>query len=145
MSSSHVELPPATECNLIPASSLLKYCQGWFAQQKSNYIYRFISVSKQGRPQGVSEATCSEERLTSLSPGLPISVAWVFKAFQGFFHSPRLNSESEGGTSPWEQLLRNKPPHKANLYHRVKWCLSYCKCCQGYNRAGFICPFITIN
>lgn len=61
-------------------------------------------MSKQGWPRGASVAAlCERARtlweeadLSFLTACLPTSVpalAWFFKAFQGFFHSPRLNSE----------------------------------------------------
>lgn len=52
---------------------------------------------------------------------------------------------SERRTSPWEQLLENKPLNKANRYNQVKWCLNYYKYYPGYNRAEFICPFVTMK
>lgn len=97
---------------------------GLFAQQKHYYISRFVLVSKQGRPQGTSVAAlCERARtlweeadLSFLTPCLPTSVpalAWFFKAFQGFFHSPRLNSECLKeeflhGNSCWKTKRRTK-------------------------------------
>lgn len=92
----------------------------------------------------------SEKRLTS-SHSYPASpppcLFWpVFQGFSMFLSLTQAEfSMTEKGTSPWEQLLENKPLNKANLYNQVKWCLNYYKCYPGYNGAESICPFVTMK
>jgi len=77
----------------------------------------------------------------------PPCLFWpAFQTFSRFLSLTQAGfSVSERGTSPWEQLLENKPPDKANLYKQVKGCLNYYKYYPGYNRAEFICPFVTMK
>lgn len=106
------------------ATDLGRVSWGLFAQQKHYYISRFVLVSKQGWPWGASVAAlCERARtlweeadLSFLTACLPTSMpalAWFFKAFQGFFHSPRLNSECLKeeflhGNSCWKTKRRTK-------------------------------------
>lgn len=127
-----------------------------FSSEK--YLHLKICFSEQTRLSLIAECCCfvrgspgrSEKRLTSsysypASP--PPCLFWpVFQTFSRFLSLTQAEfSVSERGTSPWEQLLENKPPNKANLYKQVKWCLNYYKYYPGYNRAEFICPFVTMK
>lgn len=79
---------------------------------------------------------------------LPISMPFwpVFQVFSIFLSLTQAEfSMTERGTSPWEQLLENKPLNKANLYNQVKWCLNYYKYFPGYNGAESVCPFVTMK
>lgn len=127
-----------------------------FSNEK--YLHLKICFSEQTRLSLIAECCCfvqgsprhSEKRLTSsysypASP--PPCLFWpVFQTFSRFLSLTQAEFlVSESGTSPWEQLLENKPPNKANLYKQVKWCLNYYKYYPGYNRAEFICPFVTMK
>lgn len=93
-------------------------------------------------------ALWEEADLSLLISCLPTSMPFL-ACFSNLFKVSFSNSDwillSERRTSPWEQLLENKPMNKANLYNWVKWCLNYYKYYPGYNRAEFICPFVTMK
>lgn len=130
--------------------------QGSFSSEKHPHLK--ICFSEQTWLSLTTECCCfvrassghSEKRLTSpysypASP--PPCLFWpIFQTFSRFLSLTQTEfSMSERGTSPWEQLLENKPPNKANLHNEVKWCLNYYKYYPGYNRAEFICPFVTMK
>lgn len=130
--------------------------QGLFSSEK--HLHLKICFSEQTRLSLTTECCCfvrassghSEKRLTSpysypASP--PPCLFWpVFQTFSRFLSLTQTEfSMSERGTSPWEQLLENKPPNKANLHNQVKRCLNYYKYYPGYNRAEIICPFVTMK